>query len=161
MADAAVILVVDDNGDDVLLLRRAFRAAGVPNPVVAMSSGQEALDYLEGTGKYARRVDFPLPGLIILDLKMPGIDGFEVLKWIRGRPEFGGIPVVVLTTSSDLKDIKRAYSLGANSFIAKEVEFADTVGMSKVLREYWLGINKAWQVIRPTEAGPDEQRPPV
>ncbi len=149
-----MILVVEDSDDDVALLRRAFRAAGIPNPVVAVSSGQEALDYLEGTGKYRTRVDFPLPGLILLDLKMPAMDGFDVLKWIRGRPEFSVIPIIVLTSSNDVKDIKRAYTLGANSYIAKEIDFADTIGISRLLKDYWLGLNKAYQATRPeTKAG--------
>ena len=156
MADAAVILLIEDLEDDVALLRRAFRAAGVPNPVVAVSSGQEALDYLEGTGKYRARIDFPLPRLILLDLKMPGMDGFEVLQWIKGRAELRQIPVIVLTPSSDLKDIKRAYHLGANSYIAKEAEFGDAVGMSRLLKEYWLGINRGPQVNEPKRSPPEE-----
>ena len=80
---------------------------------------------------------------------MPGMDGFETLKWIRSRNEFAAIPVLVLTSSDQLKDIKRAYALGANSFIAKEIEFQDVVTMSGMLKDYWLGVNKAYQVERP------------
>ena len=82
---------------------------------------------------------------------MPGLDGFDVLKWIRSRQELAGITVIVLTSSDSLKDIQRAYRLGANSFIVKEIEFQDVVTMSKMLKEYWLGLNKAYQVERRDE----------
>ncbi len=149
MPPAAVVLVVDDSEDDLLLLRRAFRAAGLLHPVIAVRSGEEAITYLEGKGKYSARAEFPLPRIILLDLKMPGMDGFDTLSWIRSRKEFAGISVIVLTSSDQIKDIQRAYKLGANSFIAKEIEFQDVVGISRMLKDYWLGLNKAYQVERP------------
>ena len=152
MPSLAVVLMVEDREDDVLVLRRAFRAVGILNPVIVAQTGEEAISYLEGKGKYARRSEFPLPRLILLDLKMPGMDGFDVLKWIRSREELAGISVIVLTSSDSLKDIQRAYRLGANSFIVKEIEFQDVVTMSKMLKEYWLGLNKAYQVERRDES---------
>ena len=148
MPAMSVVLMVEDREDDVLVLRRAFRAVGILNPVVVAETGEEAISYLEGKGRYSRRTEFPLPRLILLDLKMPGMDGFDVLKWIRSREELAGIAVIVLTSSGNLKDIQRAYRLGANSFIVKEIEFADVVSMSKMLKDYWLGLNKAYQTER-------------
>ena len=151
MSDAAVILVVDDNEDDIFVLRRAFRKAGIPNPIVVLTGGEEAIKYLEGSGKYKRRDEFPLPRLILLDLKMPCVDGFEVLSWIRGRRELAGIVILVLTSSLDHKDIQRSYELGANSFIAKDIEFENVVAMARLLKEYWLLTNKTYDVERPSQ----------
>jgi two-component system response regulator len=154
----AVVLVVDDSEDDILVLRRAFRAVGILNPVVAVRSGEEAISYLQAKGKYSSRSEFPLPRIILLDLKMPGLDGFETLSWIRSRKEFAGISVIVLTSSNQVKDIQRAYRLGANSFIAKEIEFQDVVAMSRMLKEYWLGLNTAYQVTRTESRDERESR---
>jgi CheY-like chemotaxis protein len=151
--DVPVILVVEDRDDDVVLLRRAFRSAGVLNPVVVATSGEEAITYMRGVGKYRNRAEFPLPRLILLDLKMPGLDGFGVLTYIRSRREFAPISVIVLTSSQDLKDVQRAYDLGANSFLVKETEFSDTVALSKMLKDYWLGANKTSQVQRESQSG--------
>ena len=145
MSEPAVILVIEDREDDILVLQRGFKAAGIDNPVVAFRSGEEALWYLQGEGKYSSRTEFPLPRLILLDLKMPGMDGFDVLRWVRSRPELAGIAVVILTSSDAMKDMQRAYQLGANSFIVKETEFQNTVILSRVLRDYWLGVNRAYE----------------
>ena len=134
--------MVEDREDDILILRRAFYAAGILNPVMTVRNGQEAIWYLEGGPNYWSRTEFPLPRLILLDLKMPGMDGFEVLAWIRRRKEFAGIAVVVLTGSNDLRDVQRAYDLGANSFIVKETEFRQVVTLSRLLKDYWLGVNR-------------------
>ena len=139
MADAiSVILIVEDRGDDILLIQRAFQKATVTNPVQVVRTGEEALAYLSGEGSYSNRAEYPLPALVLLDLKLPGIDGFEVLTWIRSQPAMRGLPVVVLTSSSEMSDVNRAYKLGANSFFVKELDFQGTVDFSKLLQNYWL-----------------------
>jgi CheY-like chemotaxis protein len=158
MSQVPVILVVEDREDDIIVLRRAFRAAGILNPVMAVQSGEEAIWYLAGEGKYWSRTEFPLPRLILLDLKMPEMDGFEVLEWIRSRKEFSAITVIVLTSSNELKDVKRAYELGANSFIVKETEFNNTVTLSRLLKDYWLELNKSCEAQRrPREDGREKK----
>ena len=142
MPEVAVVLVVEDREDDVVVLRTAFRAAGVLNPVVWVRSGDEAITYMRGVGPYMNRSEFPLPRLILLDLKMSGLDGFDVISYVRSRLEFASIAIIVLTSSTDMKDVQRAYDLGASSFIVRETEFSDMVTLSKLLKEYWLGLNK-------------------
>jgi CheY-like chemotaxis protein len=93
--DQSVILLVEDLADDVLLIRRAFEKAKVINPIHVVPNGEEAISYLNGSGKYANRAEYPLPDLVLLDLKMPGIDGFEVLRWIRQQPGLSSLRVVV------------------------------------------------------------------
>src|SRR5438034_11513986 len=117
--DFEVILLAEDNENHVLLIRRAFEQAGLVNPLYVVSNGEEAISYLKGEGKYANRDEYPLPCLMLLDLKMPKKDGFEVLEWLRGQPGFSSLRVVVLTTSEELRDVNRAYRLGANSFLTK------------------------------------------
>lgn len=149
MSDQAVILLVDDLEDDRLLVRRAFEKAAVPNPLHCVSSGQEAIHYLSGTGPYANRAEHPLPDLILLDLKMPGTDGFEVLGWLRQQPGIRAIPVVVLTSSDLIKDVNRAYALGANSFLVKPLDFQNYTELGKVLNQYWLEKVKTPETFRP------------
>jgi CheY-like chemotaxis protein len=151
MSHSGVILVVDDLEDDILLLRRALEAAGVPNPVMGVRSGEEAISYLAGEGKYWRRTEFPLPRLILLDLKMPGMDGFDVLEWARRRKQFSGIPIIVLTSSDSNRDVQLAYDLGANSFIVKEAEFQNMVALSRMLGAYWLNLNRSHESGRGTK----------
>jgi len=150
MSDRAVILVVDDSDDDQMLIRRAFAKAKVLNPLVAVGSGEEALAYLSGTGKYIGREDYPLPALILLDLKMRGMDGFDVLRWIRSQPGLQNLRIVVLTSSNDIRDANLAYQLGANSFLVKPVDFERFAQLSQALSGYWLWVDEA----------PDASRPP-
>src|SRR6516162_8208226 len=111
MPDQALILLVDDSEDDILLIRQAFAKAGIPNPLQVVRSGEEAVEYLQGIWKYRNREEFPLPAMVLLDLKMPGMDGFEVLSWIRQQPGLSAIVIVVLTCSVAVRDINKAYGL--------------------------------------------------
>jgi CheY-like chemotaxis protein len=138
VAATGVILVVEDREDDILLLRKALSLASIKNPLHFVRTGEEAVAYFSGEGKYSSRDEFPLPLLTLLDLKLPGINGFEVLTWIRRQDGLRGLPVVVLTSSDQLCDVNRAYELGANSFFVKEFDFNDFVNLTKLLERYWL-----------------------
>jgi len=159
MADVSVILLVEDRADDVLLVLRAFQKAGLTNPVQVVRNGEEAIAYLSGEGKFKNRAEYPLPILVLLDLKLPGLDGFEVLTWVRQQEGIRGIPVVVLTSSNQLKDVNRAYSLGASSFFVKEIDFQGTVDFSKLLQEYWLKKARTPEATRPARKPDDNPKP--
>src|SRR5260370_11411099 len=113
------ILLVDDSPDDVLLIRLALARAGLTHKLMVVADGEKALLYLRGETPFANREEFPLPRLLLLDLAMPRMGGFEVLEWIRSRPELTQIPVIVLTGSALFADSNRAYELGARSFVTK------------------------------------------
>ena len=117
MALTSVILVADDEPDAIFLLRRALDKAGIVNPVRIVKNGTQAIQYLEGTGAFADRVEYPLPWLLLLDIKMPQANGFEVLDWVRSQPGLYGLRVVMLTASDQMKDLSRAYQRGADSFL--------------------------------------------
>src|SRR6266480_1683529 len=125
------ILLVEDSEDDVIIIRRAFEQGAIPNPLAVVRDGEEAVAYLSGEGKYDNRKSYPLPVLVLLDLRLPRMDGFEVLRWIRQQPHFSRVPVVVITVSSAVKDLSLAYQCGANSFMVKPADFQDVVRMSK------------------------------
>src|SRR5262245_10649782 len=125
MSSHALILLVDDGEDDVYLIRKAFQLAGVANPIHVARDGEEAIAYLVGAGQYSNHDEHPLPDLILLDLKMPRLGGFEVLTWIRRQPGLQGIAVVVLTSSEQIWEVNKAYALGANSFLVKPADFQD------------------------------------
>ena len=137
------ILLVEDNPDDVKLTLRALERERVGNHVQIAADGVEALDYLLGTGKFAGRDTSIMPQVILLDLKMPKMDGLEVLKRIRSDEKTKLLPVVILTTSSEDKDRIESYRLGANSYIRKPVDFAQFSAAVKQLGLYWLVINEA------------------
>src|ERR1051325_2215773 len=113
------ILLVEDNEDDVFVMRRALKLANNSNPLQIVTDGQKALDYLSGEGEYAHREKFPLPFIMFLDLKLPYVDGFEILAWMRLRPELSQIVVIVLTSSAEERDHEKAYALGARSYLVK------------------------------------------
>jgi CheY-like chemotaxis protein len=136
------VLLVEDDPDDVLLTRRAFAKAHFPTPLHVVSDGQGAIDYLGGEGEYADRGRFPLPLILLLDLKLPRRSGFEVLQWLRGQPGLRRIPVVVLTGSGQSVDVNRAYDLGANSYLVKPVRSDDLTDLVKSLNLYWLLLNE-------------------
>ncbi|HLH56962.1 MAG TPA: response regulator [Verrucomicrobiae bacterium] len=153
MSDHVLFLVVEDNEDHVLLIERAFAKCKVLNPIQVVRSGQEAVDYLSGKGRYTNREEFPLPGLLLLDLKMPGMDGFDVLRWIRQQPGLRALRVVVLTSSNEIRDVNLAYQLGANSFLVKPADFDDFVRVTQALQGYWLWTDKEPQAFRPPRRG--------
>jgi len=148
MPDRAVILLVEDQENDIQLIRRAFDKAQLPNPLQVVRDGEEAIAYLSGEKQSANRAEFPLPRLILLDLKLPGTNGFDVLKWIRAQPGLRSLIVVVLTSSDHIREVNEAYNLGANSFMVKPMDFENIVELSKLLRDYWIMANKAPETFR-------------
>jgi CheY-like chemotaxis protein len=136
------ILLAEDDPNDTLLISRAFQKAGLGNVLKCVNDGEQAVEYLQGENEYADRARFPLPFLLLLDLKMPGTDGFEVLRWIRAQPDFKRLLVVVLTSSNLQADVDRAYELGANSYLVKPVEFNQMVNMIQRFEAYWTELNR-------------------
>ncbi|NHK32041.1 MAG: response regulator [Asgard group archaeon] len=137
-----IILLAEDNPDDVLLTKRAFKKSNILNELIVVNDGKEALDFLYCRGKYKDRDSKATPELILLDLKMPKIDGLEVLKNIRENNQTKHLPVVILTTSKEEKDMIDSYCLGANSYIVKPVDFNQFVEAVKQLGLYWLVLNQ-------------------
>jgi len=137
-----VILLVEDNADDLALTLRAFKKNNIANEVVVARDGVEALDYLFGTGAHAGRDPSQMPQLVLLDLKLPRLDGLEVLRRIRSEPTTQIIPVVVLTSSKEDRDLVESYRLGANSYVRKPVDFAEFVEAARQLGLYWLVLNE-------------------
>ncbi len=137
------ILLVEDDENDVLFLRHSFAKAGVDTPVHQVGSGQDAIDYLAGTGAFADRQRHPMPSLILLDLNLPHKTGFDVLQWIRATPDVNATVVIVLTASRAEADIARAYSLHANSYIVKPSKPHELAQFALLLRDYWLHWNEA------------------
>jgi CheY-like chemotaxis protein len=136
------ILLVEDDPNDTLLIERAFQKAGLKDVLRIVRDGEQAIDYLKGAGQYANRELYPLPFLLLLDLKMPGADGFEVLQWLRSEPSMKRLLVVVLTSSNLQADVDRAYEMGANSYLVKPVEFDEMVRMIRRFEVYWMEINR-------------------
>ena len=141
--DVQRILIVEDNGDDVALIRRAFKHCKIANPLSVVSDGDAAIEYLSGTGPYADRTEHPLPALVMLDLKLPRRSGLEVLEWMKQQPLLKRTPVVILTSSKEHKDVNRAYDLGANSYLTKPVEFEDLRALVERMHLYWLVMNES------------------
>ena len=139
ITDAPAVLLVEDNPDDEELTLRGFRRTNLKNPVDVARDGQEALDYLFGNHAQAAR---PVPVVVLLDLHLPRVDGFEVLKRIRGEKRTHRVPVVILTSSSEDQDLINGYDLGANSYVRKPVQFEEFATAIAQLGIYWLLINQ-------------------
>ena len=148
MAEATppTILVAEDDHDDAALLQLAFRRANIVNPIALVSDGDEAIEYLAGTGAFRDRRRHPLPIIVLLDIKMPKRGGLEVLAWLRAQPGLGRLPVVVLTSSRRSADVKRAYDLGANSYLVKPGSPAELITLGRRLGLYWVVLNQAPEV---------------
>ena len=145
------MLFVDDDPDWIDLFRMALERAGVPDAVTGLRNGEEAIRYLRGEGPYANRAAHPLPKLVLLDLRLPGMHGFEVLQWIRRQPKLARLPIVVITGMEAPDDVRRAHELGANAFLAKPFLLPKTVAMARQLRDAWLRLD--CPVDTPEEAG--------
>ena len=137
------VLIAEDNDADVLTIRRAFKQLGFPLILKVVENGADAIAYLKGDGDFGDRSHYPVPDLLLLDLKMPGTNGFEVLQWVREQDdEIGSLRVVVLTTSDAIKDVNRAYQLGANSFLTKPLNFTEFKDCLDAIARYWLCVNQ-------------------
>lgn len=136
------ILLVEDNADDELLALRALKKTSVPSTVVVARDGEEALEYIFGQGKYAGRDVSDQPKVVFLDLKLPKLNGIDVLRSIRKDSRTSRVPVVLLTSSDERQDLLDGYDSGANSYISKPVDFNEFVEQVKLLGQYWLGVNR-------------------
>jgi CheY-like chemotaxis protein len=132
------ILLVEDNEDDVFALRRAVKKAGISNPLRVATDGQQAVDYLTAASDPARKEEHPLPFLVLLDLKLPYRDGFEVLEWIRRQSHLAQLLVVMLTGSDERRDHQRAYALGARSYLVKPASAEDIRSLMTSLQSHWI-----------------------
>ena len=137
-----LVLAADDNPDDIRLLEFAWQRSGVSAPLRCLGSGEEAITYLSGQGPYANRDEHPFPKLLLLDLKMPRRDGFEVLHFIRSSESLRCLPVVMFSASLHQEDVRRAFALGANAFLVKPVELQKLIELVTCVDTFWLKLNQ-------------------
>jgi CheY-like chemotaxis protein len=138
----ATVLLAEDDPDDILLTQIAFEKARLANPLMIVRDGEEAISYLKGEGQFADREKFPLPILLLLDLKMPKINGFQVLEWMQTQPELSHIPVAVMTSSDSDPDMARANQLGASSYLIKPPDAEALLALVQRLHAYWLIVDE-------------------
>jgi CheY-like chemotaxis protein len=136
------ILIADDDAQDAMLVRMAAQRAALGIRLESVTDGEQAIDYLLGRARYADRQSHPFPSMMLLDLKMPRLSGFDVLDFVRGEPGLRRLPVVIFSSSDDPKDIKRAYEAGANSYLCKPHSTDDLSALLKALEEYWCKFNR-------------------
>ena len=141
MATNRAILLVEDNEDDVFLMKRALKEAQIKNQLQVAEDGQQAVDYLSGKEQFADRKLYPFPALVFLDLKLPLKSGHEVLKWIRAEPGLESLVVVVLTSSDEASDVDKSYRLGANSYLVKPPSSEQLIDLARSFKWYWLDYN--------------------
>jgi CheY-like chemotaxis protein len=137
----STILLVEDERNDVFLLQYAFEAAGIGNPLQVVEDGQEAVEYLSGAGKYADRGQFPMPCLVLLDLKLPVKSGHDVLRWIQQQPALRLLVVIVLSSSRERNDVNTAYQLGARSYLVKPLSMSKRLELAEAIKQYWLQLS--------------------
>ena len=143
MDDLSRILLVEDNPDDAELISYAFSKVGIGNPIIVVDDGEKAMDYVHGRSAYDDRRKFPVPGIILLDLKLPRRSGFEVLEAVRATEATRRVPVVVLTSSNQEEDIRQAYDMGANSYLVKPISKDALVAMARSLDAFWMKLNQS------------------
>jgi CheY-like chemotaxis protein len=138
MSESSHILVAEDDPTDAYFFQRAFRRAGLPVTLDFVRDGQEVLEYLRGEGQFADRSRYPLPQLLLLDLKMPRMDGFEVLEWVRDQANLHDLQIVIFSSSDEPRDMNRAYGLGANSYLVKPHSMEELTALVGRFKKYWL-----------------------
>ena len=131
------VLLVEDDLNDIFLVKRAFKMARIQNPLQVVTDGEEAIHYLQGQGRYADRAAYPLPRLIVMDIKMPGRTGFEVLEWVKQDRLLRRIPIIIVSASDNPADINRAYDSGANAYMVKPVDFHKVEDLFHSITHYW------------------------
>lgn len=136
------ILLVEDDEDDVVLIRRALRKGGIEAPLQVVRDGDDAIDYFSGAGKYRDEALHPLPAIVLLDLRLPRRSGLEVLEWIKRHPSLALLPVIVFTNSAQDTDVRQAYALGANSYLKKPYTLQATTDLLQAVGSYWLDHNE-------------------
>jgi CheY-like chemotaxis protein len=142
MPNRKAILVADDSVEDAYILKRAFEKAGLTVPIQFVRDGEELVDYLSGTDEFSDRKNHPMPKLVLLDLKMPKMNGFDVLRWLQHQPELRRLIVTVLSSSDESEDVNLAYDLGANSYVVKPNGLTGYANIVEKLRDYWLEVNR-------------------
>lgn len=151
MGDFRTVLCAEDDDNYALLMQNVFKQAGCAHKLFHVPNGAKAIQYLKGEGEFENRLLYPVPCVVLADLKMPIINGFELIEWIRRNPAYSHIPIVVLTLSEEYRDIQKAYSLGANSFLVKPPNVEDLKEIVKMLDNYWLKLNR---IQRDAESSP-------
>jgi CheY-like chemotaxis protein len=142
MNQALCILYVEDDENDVFFMQRALDQAGVTNPFRVVNDGQTAIDYLAGAAAFADRIQFPVPSLVLLDLKLPRKSGLQVLAWVRQQPALLGVVIIVLSSSSQAGDIEQAYALGANAYVLKPPSEQARTDLVRAIKAFWLTFNE-------------------
>ncbi len=152
------VLIVDDSENDLLLMRRAFKKAEFDLPYQTVTGGEQAIAYLCGEGEFSDREQHPIPTVLLLDLNMPGVSGFEVLRWVRDNPGFHRLCVIILSASMRKEDVETSFDLGANAFLVKPADLLELIDLMKKLRD-WIHVDQfaaAVEAIPPHELQPVE-----
>lgn len=135
------VLIVEDNDDDSFFMMRAFRSTGMAVPPIRVEDGQKAIHYLAGSGEFEDRSKFPQPVLVLLDIKLPFASGFDVLRWVREESACPNLPVIMLTSSNQERDVEEAYALGANAYLMKPSQGDECLEIARAIKRFWLDAN--------------------
>lgn len=135
------LMVVDDSDSDIFCLKRGFQKAGIEVRIHELSDGQSAIDYLSGSAPFADWAQCPLPNLMILDIRMPGLDGFDVLQWVRAQSGIGAMPIIMLSSSAEAEDVDKAHQWGANSYLVKPHSLSEFTRLAEGIERYWFQLS--------------------